>query len=103
MSCEKAQEFLESVDGSVKADLDAKKAKMGPKEVLELLKKVDTVHAARGKNVVTFDLKKDRPPDTVLLEHLIGRSGNLRAPAAIVGRSLIVGFHPETYRHVLKV
>jgi arsenate reductase-like glutaredoxin family protein len=103
MSCQKAQGFLESVDGSVKTDLDAKKAKMGPKEVLELLKKVDTVHAARGKNVVTFDLKKERPADDVLLDHLIGRSGNLRAPAAIVGRTLIVGFNPDTYRNVLRV
>lgn len=29
---------------------------------------------------------------------MIGPTGNLRAPALKVGRTLIIGFEPETYR-----
>ena len=82
---------------------DAKKVRLGPAEALALAHKHDRVVAARGKKVVTLDLKKDRPDDAALLAVLLGRSGNLRAPAATVGRTLVVGFNPEVYREVLGV
>ena len=59
--------------------------------------------AIRGKKVAVFDLKKSRPDDATLLAHLIGRTGNLRAPAAKVGTTFVVGFNPEAYRSVLGV
>jgi hypothetical protein len=81
--------------------VDARKVKIGPDEAITLLDKVDTIHAARGKGVVTFHLKSNRPDDAELLEHLIGRTGSLRAPAAMVGRTFIVGFNSEVYSKVL--
>ena len=62
---------------------------------------MDRVIAAKGKKVVTFDLKDDPPDDQTLLDHLIGPSGFLRAPTAVVGRTLIVGFNEEMYRQLL--
>ena len=56
--------------------------------------------AIKGKKVETFDLKKDRPADADLLARLIGPTGNLRAPTARVGRTLVVGFNPDAYRAV---
>jgi arsenate reductase-like glutaredoxin family protein len=56
------------------------------------------VIAARGKKVVRFDLAKDQPDDELLLAHLIGPSGNLRAPAIVVGQTLLVGFSDDVYR-----
>jgi hypothetical protein len=56
---------------------------------------------ARGQKVTVFDLKKDRPGDDVLLAHLLGPSGNLRAPTARTGRTLVVGFSEEAYRQVV--
>ena len=103
MTCKHAQGFLESVGGSVAAILDAKKVKMGPADALALARKVDTVVAARGKKVVTISVKDDRPDDETLLTHLIGPSGNLRAPAAVVGRTLVVGFNEDVYRRELGV
>jgi hypothetical protein len=32
---------------------------------------------------------------------MIGRTGNLRAPTARVGRTLLVGFNADAYRRVL--
>jgi arsenate reductase-like glutaredoxin family protein len=57
--------------------------------------------AMKGKRVETFDLKKARPDDETLLAHLLGPTGNLRAPTVRVGKTLLVGFNEEAYREVL--
>jgi arsenate reductase-like glutaredoxin family protein len=87
----------------VKETVNADKARLPPTAVLELLQKLTRVVATRGKQVVVFDLKKDRPDDETLLEHLLGRTGNLRAPALIVGKTLLVGFNPEAYGSAFEV
>ena len=48
-----------------------------------------------------FDLKTDRPDDETLLARLIGPTGNLRAPTARVGTTLLVGFNQDAYAQVL--
>jgi arsenate reductase-like glutaredoxin family protein len=101
MTCKRTQGFLESVGGSAAAVLDAKKVRMGPADALALARKVDTVVATRGKNVVTISLQDDRPSDDDLLTVLMGPTGNLRAPAAVVGRTLVVGFNEAEYRRIL--
>jgi hypothetical protein len=57
--------------------------------------------ASKGKKITMFDLKKDKPDEATLLAHLIGPTGNLRAPSAKVGTTLLVGFNPDAYRSVL--
>jgi arsenate reductase-like glutaredoxin family protein len=103
MTCKNAQEFLESVGGSVVEVIDAKKVRIGPAEAVALARKADRVVAARGKKVVTIDVKADRPDDEALLTVLLGPSGNLRAPAAFVGNTLMVGFNEDVYRDVMDV
>ena len=100
MSCKKAQEFLGLEPILVKERVDGKKVKFSPSEVPGILAKVKKVVAARGKNITRFDLVKDSLDDEVLLGHLIGPSGNLRAPTAIVGDTLYVGFNPEMYEEL---
>ena len=39
----------------------------------------------------------------VELAVLLGPTGNLRAPAAVVGKTLVVGFNEEVYREALNV
>ena len=58
--------------------------------------------AARGKKISEFDLANARPDDDTLLAHLLGPTGNLRAPSAKVGDTLLVGFNEELYRRFLK-
>lgn len=101
MSCQKAQGFLESNAVQVAAESDAKKERHGRKEALALARSVQRVLVAKGKKLVTFDMKKDPPDDETLLSHLLGPSGNLRAPAIRKGNTLLVGFHDEAYRQVL--
>lgn len=80
---------------------NATKVRYGADDALKLLDGVNTLVAARGKKLVTFDLRRDRPADEVLLAHLLGPTGNLRAPTARVGTTLVVGFNEEAYRMVL--
>jgi len=45
-------------------------------------------------------MKKDAPADEELVKGIIGPSGNLRAPTIVVGKTMLVGFHPEAYEEV---
>ncbi len=67
---------------------------------MALVKKVNEVYVAKGKKVVYFHLKKDRPGDDELAKVLLGPTGNLRAPAVRKGKTLVVGFNEETYEKV---
>ncbi len=81
--------------------VNAAKVRFGAAEALELLAGVDTLVAAKGKRVETFDLTADRPADAELLARMMGPTGNLRAPTARVGRTLVVGFNEEAYARLL--
>ncbi|MBL8233032.1 MAG: hypothetical protein JNL98_31325 [Bryobacterales bacterium] len=77
--------------------MDAKKTTLKLNDALALLKDVTEVYAAKGKNVVHYDLKKDKPSESDLAAILLGPTGNLRAPTLRKGKTLIVGFDPDTY------
>ena len=68
---------------------------------LKLLAKAHSLFAAKGKKVVQVNLKKDRPDDETLTKLVLGPTGNLRAPTLRAGKTLLVGFHEETYQEVL--
>lgn len=86
---------------TVAKKVDATKIRYGEDESLALLDGIDTLIAAKGKRIETFDLKNDRPDDATLLAHMMGPTGNLRAPTARVGRTLVVGFNEEMYARIL--
>jgi arsenate reductase-like glutaredoxin family protein len=101
MSCKKSQGFLEKKDVTVAGEVvDASKDRRGRDEALKLARSVDTVIVARGKKAVTFHMKKDPPDDDTLLAHLLGPTGNLRAPTLRKGKTLLVGFGEEAYTQV---
>lgn len=77
----------------------ANKTKLGAAEALALARKATTIVAAKGKKVETLAVKG--ADDAAILALLLGPTGNLRAPAAVVGRTLVVGFNPAAYAEVL--
>ena len=101
MSCKKAQGFLAAQKYEVKNQSDAGRRPRGPKEALELAKSVAKIVVGKGKKVVTFDMRAEPPDDQTLLAHLLGPTGNLRAPTIRRGKTLLVGFSEEAYRQVL--
>ena len=56
---------------------------------------------AKGKKVTVFDMRKDPPDEATLLGHMLGATGNLRAPTIKRGKTLLVGFNQEEYEKVL--
>jgi hypothetical protein len=80
---------------------DAGKERRGRDEALALARAVKTIVVAKGKKVLTFDMKNDPPDDETLLAQLLGPTGNLRAPTLRKGQTLLVGFSDGAYRHVL--
>jgi arsenate reductase-like glutaredoxin family protein len=66
-----------------------------------LAKAADKVVVAKGKKVVTFNMRREPPDDDTLAAHLLGPTGNLRAPTVRKGKMLLVGFGEEAYRQVL--
>lgn len=56
---------------------------------------------AKGRKIVRFDLKNERPSDDELLDHMLGRSGALRAPSLRIGRTFVVGYNAELLETVL--
>ena len=102
MSCVKAQGFLEKNHAQVQALTDASKERKGRAEALALARTANRIVVARGKKIVTIDLKKDKPDDDTLAAHLLGPTGNLRAPTARRGKTLYVGFSEDTYRELTK-
>lgn len=80
--------------------MDAK-AKLGRADALRLARGASTIVVAKGKKVVRFSMKKDPPDDRTLLAHLLGPTGNLRAPAVRKGKRLLVGFNESAYDDVL--
>lgn len=72
------------------------------KELLALVEEIDEIYATKGQNVIHLDLRRDQPDETTLAELLIGRTGNLRAPALRRGRMLMVGFNDEMYKQFFK-
>ena len=101
MTCKKAQGFLETSNWDIAGEVvDASKNRRGRDAALELAKSADTVVVARGKKVVTFDMKKEPPDDDTLAGYLLGPSGNLKAPTIRKGKLLLVGFGETAYREV---
>lgn len=101
VTCKRADGYMERAGTAVKEVVDATKTRFGPADALKLVGTVDKLVAARGKKIVAFDLKEDKPDEETLLAHLIGPTGNLRAPTARVGKTLLVGFHEDAYERVL--
>ncbi len=59
------------------------------------------VTCVKGNSVVEFDMNSDPPSQADLLKHMLGPTGNLRAPTIRIGKTVLVGFDEETYRSVL--
>ncbi len=86
----------------MKTIADANKQKQGRAEALALAKTANVIHVSKGKKSVTFDMKNDPPDEATLLSHLLGPTGNLRAPTIKQGKTLYVGFNEEAYRALVK-
>ncbi len=101
MSCGKSQGFLADNDIQITDTVIANKEKFGRADALSLAQDADRVIVAKGKKVVTFDMKDGRPDDETLLGAMLGPTGNLRAPTIRSGKTLLVGFNDDLFSATL--
>jgi hypothetical protein len=81
--------------------VDASKQRHGRDAALALAKSAERVVVGRGKKVVVGDMKTAPPDDDTLAAHILGPTGNLKAPTLRLGPTLLVGFSEEAYRQEL--
>lgn len=65
---------------------------------MELARKASKLYVAKGKSINILDTRG--ASDSELAAHLLGPTGNLRAPTMVVGKKLLVGFNQEAYEEV---
>lgn len=73
--------------------------KLGRADAARLLAAAATLVVAKGKKVDEYPGGTKAPEAAV--DAMLGPTGNLRAPALRVGRTLVVGFDEATYRRLL--
>ena len=73
--------------------------KLGRDDAVSLAKQCDTLIAAKGKKVTTFDVSGH--PGEEMVNAMLGPTGDLRAPTVRSGKTLLVGFNEEQYAVVL--
>lgn len=72
--------------------------KLQASDAKALLKGASTLIVAKGKKVSEFKLASGASADAVAA--MLGPTGNLRAPTAKVGRTVLVGFNDDAYSTV---
>jgi arsenate reductase-like glutaredoxin family protein len=100
-TCGKSQGFLNRRKIDVKETVNAAKVRFEPTEALRIAREAARIVVAKGKKVVTFDMRKDPPDDETLLKHILGPSGKFRAPAIRRGSTLLIGFDESAFASVL--
>lgn len=71
--------------------------RLGEKDARELIRGASKIYIAKGNSLEEFPGGKVTKE---LVEKMLGSTGNLRAPAIRVGKTLLVGFNAETYARV---
>lgn len=70
--------------------------KLQREDAAGLLAKASRMTVAKGKKVQEFKGGKGASEDAV--SAMLGATGNLRAPAMMVGKTLLVGFNEEAFQ-----
>ena len=96
-SCTKASKFIEASKIAISETVPASR-KLQRDDALKLLKNANKLTVAKGKKVVEFS-GKDKTSDEAV-SAMLGSTGNLRAPTAVVGKNLLVGFNEDAYQVV---
>lgn len=74
--------------------------KLQREDATALLAKAKTMVVSKGKKVMEFAGGNKASEEA--LDAMLGSTGNLRAPIAVVGKHILVGFNEDTYSAALK-
>lgn len=85
---------MEANDIAIKETIPASR-KLQADDAAELLGKASKLIVAKGKKVSEFKLADAEHDEAVAA--MLGPTGNLRAPTAKVGKTILVGFNDDAY------
>ena len=74
--------------------------KLQREDAAALLARAKTMVVSKGKKVMEFAGGNKASEEA--LDAMLGSTGNLRAPIAVVGKHILVGFNEDTYSTALK-
>jgi len=83
--------------------VNVRKEPVSKAKAFKLAKEMKTVHAKVGAKLKTWDLSKEKMTADDLAKALIGRSGDMRAPVLVVGKTLMAGYDESIYKSLLKL
>jgi arsenate reductase-like glutaredoxin family protein len=95
-TCNKTNAYIEEKNLAVKEEMQAK-VKLGRDDALKLASRAASIRIAKGKKILAYDMINEPPGNDELLQGMLGPTGNLRAPAIIRGKTLLIGFNEEMY------
>ncbi len=73
--------------------------KLGRKDAEALAKQAERVVVAKGKQVASYETAGKAPKAAV--DAMLGPTGNLRAPALRIGKTLLVGFNSDAWEKAI--
>jgi len=82
------------VGATVRETVNAAKQRFGESDLADLFKGASKVVAMKGKKLEVLHPEKDADR---LADHVLGPTGNLRAPTVRKGKTFLVGFTPDGY------
>ena len=85
----------------IRETCDARKNRINADDALALVGRASFVIVSKGKRTVRFDMRKSQLSSSELKSVLLGPTGNLRAPALLCGKTLLVGFNELEYTRIL--
>ncbi len=83
----------------IAVEIDAKKEPLQADKVWDRLKLAEKVIVGKGKMVQVY--VPDPGSKDLLMNDVLGRSGNLRAPALQVGKVYYVGYNGAMYEELM--
>lgn len=66
----------------------------------KLLSNATSFYGAKGKKIIRTSLTNESLDSETISKYMLGPTGNLRAPAIIMGKTVLVGFNQELYQEV---
>lgn len=101
-TCQRAQDFLTKNKVKQPEFVDARKETLSKKDALRIARESQEILAAKGSKVVHLKLRGTEVADMDIEAVVVGPTGNLRAPAFKVGKTLVIGFNEGAYKQVLE-
>lgn len=95
MSCKKAGQAFSDHNSELQIEIDAKKETIKGEDGWQLVASADAVIIASGKKILEFTPNSENKE--MIMKKMLGRTGNLRAPAVRKGNTFYIGFNVQMY------